>query len=93
MRKDSSVPLPKGRGSKVGVNMSLICLLATLTRVDDAMVISSPEGVLLVLVLVAEPSGTVSTMGTCVALVHFFLRDLDPREWRLLLDLDDIVVS
>ena len=93
VRKDNSVPLLKVRGSRVGGNMSLIWLLATLARVDDAIVTSSPEGVLLVLVLVAEPSGTVSTMGTFVALVPFFLCDLDPREWRLLLDFDGIVVS
>ena len=75
--------------------MSLIYLLVTLARVDDAMVISSPGGVLLVLVLVyvAEPSGTVSTMRVLLALVPFFLRDLDPHEWRLLLDLDGIVFS
>ena len=39
------------------------------------------EEVLLVLVLVAEPSWTVSTTGACLTLVvAFFLCDLEPRQ-------------
>ena len=91
LRKVSKLSCLNILGIRDGGNMHSICWLVTLANVEEATVISSEGG--MVLLSDGKSSGMVSTTGGGFGLVPFFFLDLEPLEWRLLDDLEGIVVK